>query len=305
MKTSFLLAAAAAMALAGPAAGADKPTREQMMSPAPNPFWNAMTLTGYETEKIAEDLYAFRHIGTRTIFIVTGEGVIVADPISPASAKILREEIRKVTSEPVKYVVYSHEHWDHVPGAKIFKDEGAQIVAHENCGKHFTDLPHPDIVMPDITFPDDYTLKLGRHSVELIYLGPNHGDCMVFMRPDIERGKYVFVVDLFTPGGAPLSYFPDYAPHHWVRAMKELEALKPDTFINGHGVTLSHPSALTERRRYLEALMAAVKKAIDDGMPPTEIPDKVRLPEFAYLRGYEANIRDNVRRVQTFYGIGW
>jgi glyoxylase-like metal-dependent hydrolase (beta-lactamase superfamily II) len=146
---------------------------------------------------------------------------------------------------------------------------------------------------------------LGRRTLDLLYFGPNHGDCMVVMRPDVEGGKYLFVVDLFTPGGAPLSYMPDYSPHHWVRTLKEMEALGAGAIINGHGITLSHPTAMTERRRYVEALMVAVKKAIDDGMPPTEIPDKVRLPEFAYMRGYELNIRDNVRRIQTFYGIGW
>ncbi len=290
--------------LAGQGA-AQTPSREDMMNPAPNPAWNAFSLKGFETEKIADDLYAFRHIGTRTIFMVTGAGVIVADPIAPDSAKILREEIRKVTNEPVKYVVYSHEHWDHVPGAKIFKDEGAQVVAHENCSKHFRDLPNPDIAMPDITFPGNYQIKLGRHTLDLLYFGPNHGDCMVLMRPDVEGGKYLFIVDLFTPGGAPLSFMPDYAPHHWVRAMKDIETLDHGAFINGHGITLSHPSGLTERRRYVEALMVAVKAAIDAGMPPQDIPEKVRLPEFAYLRGYDQNIRDNVRRIQTFYGIGW
>ena len=74
--------------------------------------------------------------------------------------------------------------------------------------------------------------------------------------------------------------------------------------IPGHGVPLADKSSITERRKYLEALMAAVKKANDDGMPADQIPEKVRVPEFAYLRGYELNIRDNVRRMQAYYGIG-
>lgn len=292
--------------LAAPATAADAPTRAELMKPAPNPAWNAFSVRGYETERIAPDLYAFRYTGTRTIFMVTRDGVIVADPIGPEAASVLRDEIRKVTDKPVKYVVYSHQHWDHIPGARIFKAEGARVVAHENCAAHFRDLPNPDIVMPDITFTGDYTLRLGEHKLDLLYFGPNHGDCMVVMRPDIEKGRYLFIVDLFTPGGAPLSYMPDYAPHHLVRSLKEIEALAGvEAIINGHGVTLVPPSALVERRRYVEALMAAVKRAMDEGMPPNDIPEKVRLPEFGYLRGYEANIRDNVRRMQTFYAIGW
>lgn len=299
------LVLAAAMLAAGPVVAADAPSRAEMLKPAPNPAWSAFSVKGHQTEKIAEDFYAFRYTGTRTFFLVTTEGVIVADPIGPTAAKVLRDEIRKVTNLPVKYVVYSHEHWDHVPGAKIFKDEGAQIVAHENCAKHFKDLPHPDIVMPGITFPGSYELRLGNHKIDLLYFGPNHGDCMVAMRPDVEGGKYLFIVDLMTPGGAPMAYMPDYSPHHWVRSLKEIEALNVEAIVNGHGITLSHPSSISERRRYVEALMVAVKKAIDDGMPPNDIPEKVRLPEFAYMRGYEQYIRDNVRRIQTYYGIGW
>jgi glyoxylase-like metal-dependent hydrolase (beta-lactamase superfamily II) len=125
------------------------------------------------------------------------------------------------------------------------------------------------------------------------------------MRPDVENGKYLFVVDLATPGGAPLSYMPDYSPHHWLRTMRELEALNFTTMIPGHGVPLADKSALTERRTFLEALMAAVKKEMDAGTPANEIPDKVKLPQYAYLRGYEQNLRDNVRRIQTYYAIGW
>ena len=279
----FLIGALLATSL--DAAAADGPSIADMMKPAPNPAWNQFSVTGSETVKVADDLYAFRYTGTRTIFLVTGEGVIVADPIEPAAAKVLREEIRKVTNEPVKYVVYSHEHWDHIRGTKIFKNEGAQIVSHQNCVKHFKEIPNPDVVMPDITFSGNYELKLGRHKLDLLYFGPSHGDCMVLMRPDVSNGKYVFVVDLFTAGGAPLSYLPDYAPLQWIQSMKAIEAANIDTFINGHGVLFAPMSALTERRRYAEALMAAVKNAIDSGIPGAEIPDKVRLPEFAYMRG--------------------
>ena len=112
-------------------------------------------------------------------------------------------------------------------------------------------------------------------------------------------------LDLATPGGAPLDYMPDYAPLAWIRSLKALEAMDFTVVIPGHGVPVAPKSALAERRAYLEALMAAVKAEIDAGTPGGAIPDKVKLPQFAHLRGYERNIRDNVRRIQTFYGIGW
>ena len=58
--------------------------------------------------------------------------VIVTDPINPAAARQMAEEIKKVTSQPVKLVIYSHNHWDHISGAGIFKSAGAKIIQHGN-----------------------------------------------------------------------------------------------------------------------------------------------------------------------------
>jgi len=292
--STFLFTAAALAAEGGP-------STEEMMKPAPNPAWNGFVLAGYDTTKIDDGIYAFRYRGTRSLFVVTDDGVIATDPGSVEHSKIFREEIAKITDQPVKYVVYSHDHWDHVPGGQIFKDEGAVFIAQENCAREFIDNPHPDIVMPDINFSDDYTLELGGRSLELLYFGLNHGECMVVMRPD--PGDYIFVVDLVTPGGAPLGFFSDYSPHHWVRTLKEIEALDYKAMIGGHGSLLSHPSAVTERRMYLEALVAAVKQARAAGQ--ANLRKTVRLPEYDYLRGYDDRIEDNVRRIQTYYGIGW
>lgn len=169
---------------------------------------NALSALGGKHEKPEKryGIYAFRYRGTRSLFVVTDDGVIATDPVSVDHSKILREEIAKVTDQPVKYVVYSHYHWDHVPGGQIFKDEGVVFIAQENCAREFNDNPHPDIVMPNINFSDDYTLKLGGRSLELLYSGPNHGECMVAMRPD--PGDYIFVVDLVTPGAPRSAFFP-------------------------------------------------------------------------------------------------
>ena len=291
-----------AILLSAPAAAWEGgPGKDDLMKPAPNPAWNGFVLAGHDMTEIDDGLYMFRMAGTRSMIIVTDEGVIATDPVNIEHARVMREEIAKITDQPVKYVVYSHEHWDHAVGGQIFKDEGATFISHENCAKHFTDLPHPDIVMPDVTFADDYTLELGGRKLDLLYFGPNHGDCMVVMRPD--PGDYIFVVDLVTPGGAPLGFMPDYAPHHWVRTLKEIEDLDYKAVLGGHGALVAHPSAVTERRLYLEALMDAVRTARETGQ--SNIRETVRLPEYEYLRGYEDRIEDNVRRILTYYGIGW
>jgi glyoxylase-like metal-dependent hydrolase (beta-lactamase superfamily II) len=283
------------MALA--AAAAAEPDR----SPLPAPS------QGVELTQIGEDYYAYRHLGARTIFLITKAGVILADPLSAEAATAVRAEIAKLTDRPVKYVVYSHEHWDHIRGARIFKDEGATIVSHEKCMARLEDLPNADVVLPDFTFRGArHDLKLGGRTLELHHLGVNHGECMLVMKP--AHVNVPFIVDLVTAGGMPLPHMPDYSLHHWVRSLKELEGWGFTQWVGGHGIVLSPTARIAERREYLETLLAATRRELDAGTPQDKIPEAVaeRLaPRFRHLRNYDAYVRDNVRRVLTYYSIGW
>ena len=69
-----------------------------------------------EITKLAEDVYLFRHQAHQAIFVVTPEGVIVTDPISLEAATWLKIEIGSLTEQPVRYVIYSHHHNDHITG---------------------------------------------------------------------------------------------------------------------------------------------------------------------------------------------
>jgi glyoxylase-like metal-dependent hydrolase (beta-lactamase superfamily II) len=260
-----------------------------------------------ETTKIAEGLYTFSYYAARNIFVVTPDGVIVTDPLNPEAAGLLRAEIRKVTPLPVKYVIYSHQHWDHARGGKIFKDEGATFISHINCVKHFQQHPNPDIVMPDIAYEGSrYDLKLGGRTLELLYFGRNHGDCMTFVRLPEER--ILYIVDLVTPygvsGGSGL--LNDYYPKDWIRTLLEIEnTVDFDRMIGGHGVPIAPKSAVTERRRYLEAMFAAVKAEFEKGTNPFEIAERIDLPEFRYLRNYDALHARNAERFVAYFALGW
>jgi glyoxylase-like metal-dependent hydrolase (beta-lactamase superfamily II) len=262
---------------------------------------------GHEVTQIAPGYYSLRYHANRNVFWVTSRGVIATDPGDIEQARVLREEIRKITPLPVKYVIYSHQHWDHVIGGAIFKQEGAKFVSHENCARHFRDLPNKDIVMPDITFTSDkYLVRLGERRITLRYLGPNHGDCLIVMTPD--NADIPFIVDLATAGGMPLSFMADYSLHHWVRSLRELEGWSFQQYVGGHGVPLAPKSRLTERREYLEALMTETRRELAAGTPDERIPDLVagRLRgRFEHLRGFDGIVRDNVRRTLTYYAMGW
>jgi glyoxylase-like metal-dependent hydrolase (beta-lactamase superfamily II) len=239
--------------------------------------------------------------------LITRAGVIVTDPIDPTAARVMREEIRKLTPLPVKYVIYSHQHWDHVRGGRIFAEEGATFVSHRNCLAHFKDLPEPEIVMPTRTFSGErHVIRLGERRLELRWLGINHGDCLIVMTPD--HVNVPFIVDLATAGGMPLPFIADYSLHNWVRSLRELERWPFEQYVGGHGIPLAPKSRIAERREYLEALLQETRRELDAGTPLEQIPDVVagRLRErFAHLRGFNGIVRDNVRRTLTYYGMGW
>ncbi len=179
-------------------------------------------------------------------------------------------------------------------------------MSHENCVTHFEAIPNPAVVMPDITFSGNYTVELGGRTLELLYFGPGHSDCLVVMRPD--PGDYLFIVDLLTPGGVPLSYMPDNYPNQWLDTLKAIEAIDYKAMIGGHGVPLANPSAVTERRIYVETMMDLVKKEVDAGTNFADIAAIVKpnmTEQFSYMRNFDRNIDLNIQRILTFYGIGW
>lgn len=283
-------------------------------------------LPATELNHLADDLYSFRWGAYRSLFMVTAEGVIATDPISPEAAAEYRKAIRSVTDQPVRYVVYSHAHWDHARGGQIFKDEGARFVAQERCVQNFLESPHPDIVMPDITFKDSYQVQLGGQSLDLFYFGPIHGTCLSVMIP--RPHKMLYTVDIVTPrpaGGGYMPWDPQVADFHFYNAVEYLRATEAlaereqlDTIIGAHLVPLpmgkgefraADPtgpiSTLRERREFWEKLLAAVKAEMDAGTESFLVSSRIDLTPWESSPGYnKRRFRLLVDRVAAYYAIG-
>lgn len=140
----------------------------------------------FATTKVegAEGVYIFRYQNHQAMFVVTPAGVIATDPISygrPEAAKAYLAEIQKVTKAPVKFLVYSHHHYDHIAGGQVFKDAGAVVVAHTKAKERLAALKGKDIVIPDRTLNNKDALILGGTTLELHYTGRNHSDSSLVM----------------------------------------------------------------------------------------------------------------------------
>ena len=104
--------------------------------------------------KVADDVYRYGNpkYGYFSMFVVSDEGVIVIEPISTGHSQGMLKAIKNVTDKPVRYLLHSHNHWDHSKGGKVFRDQGAKILAHTEAVEWMKDNPHPDLVLPDQIF---------------------------------------------------------------------------------------------------------------------------------------------------------
>ena len=191
-----------------------------------------------QTTKVdgTDGVYIFRNGGHQSMFIVTSEGVIATDPIGygrPTGGADYVAEIRKVTSQPIKYLIYSHHHFDHIAGGKAFKDAGATIVAHKQAKVRLEKLADPATPLPDELVDDSgRVIRLGGKIVELSYAGLNHSDSTLVMR--LPQDRVIFLVDLVPVGSFPGLGMIDFFPLEAMDSLKKIGAMEWDRMIPGH-----------------------------------------------------------------------
>ncbi|HTO50661.1 MAG TPA: MBL fold metallo-hydrolase [Burkholderiales bacterium] len=263
----------------------------------------------FETRKITEHTYIFRFGGHQSMFVVTPEGVIATDPIAylrPQAAKAYIDEIRKVTSAPIRYVVYSHHHYDHIAGGRPFKDLGATFIAHRNAKERLEALKFADVVIPDIGVGDRHTIELGAVRVELYYVGRNHSDNSLVML--VPQDRILFTVD-FIPiqtlqfRDLPDGYLPDFFD-----SFDRVLALEWDRMIPGHpyaGGRLGTKDDVRDAKQYMVDLSEAVKAAAMQGKCFDTAMKEIKLPKYEKWGNYEQYLPGNIERFCEYWGRGY
>jgi glyoxylase-like metal-dependent hydrolase (beta-lactamase superfamily II) len=296
-----LLAASIAAALTVTVLAQPAPAPAPAAPPAP-PLFATTKVDG------TEGVYVFRYQGHQAMFIVTPEGVIATDPIGerrPQAVTTYIAEIRKITQAPIRYVVYSHSHYDHIAGGKPFKDAGATFVAHENAKTLLQARKNPDIVIPDETVGSQRTITLGGTSLELNWVGKNHGLDTLIMR--LPREKIIFTVDWIPINGIQFrgmadTYIPDLED-----SLQKVIAMDWDRMIPGHpgpGGRLGTKDDARAHLQYLKDLSAAVKEAVDAGKNYQEAMTGIKLPKYESWPNYNAFLGMNIERYYDFWNRG-
>ena len=230
-----------------------------------------------EITRVTYDIYRFQNNNHVNIFVITGDGVVVTDPINAEAAAWLKKEIEALTDEPITHLIYSHSHLDHAAGGTEY-GEVANVIAHENAPEDI------DLVEPTRRFSDELTFSVGSKTFELTYLGPGHGTDMIAMvvRPD----AVAFVVDVVSAKRLFYRDFPGANVDQWIEQVKRVNALDFDVLVGGHG-PMGLKNDVAAGLAYLEELRAEVLKGLKAGKTVEELKRDIKMEKYRNWAAYD------------------
>jgi len=238
--------------------------------------------------KVADDLYVIDGGGAGNVAVyITNEGVIMVDDKYEQHFDEIMANVKKVTNQPIKYILSTHYHADHSGGNTRFSSI-AEIIstrnAHDGIVQHKQSNAPNDMIPARVTFTQETDLFLGGKEVRAKYYGRGHtnGDAFVYF-PAL---KVLHTGDMFTsatplidyPGGGSLLEWPKT-----LDAVMNDKSLDFDTVIPGHGPVSKKADLLTYRNN-AQKMLTRVQSLIRQGKSQDEVA-KVMTAEYNWQPG--------------------
>ena len=246
-------------------------------------------------------------------FVITGDGVVIFDSLgTPSLADKLVSKIRQITDQPIRKVIVSHFHADHIYGLQVFEDMGAEISAPEGAQKYMRSEAAKErleerrfsldpwvnentrLVLPDVTVSKSSQFTMGDVTFTINYMGKAHsdGDMSMLVEPD----KVLFSGDIIFEGRVPFVGSAD--TKNWLETLTKLETGGLTALIPGHGPASTTPKeTISLTRSYLAYLREVMGAAVDEFIPFDEAYAEADWSQFKELPAFEAGNRINAYQV--------
>ena len=269
--------------------------------------------------KLAENVWGYEDLNgtldsntaftTNSFIVVTTDGVMVVDGQgSIAKTKRLVDEIAKITSQPIKYVVIGADHADHVAGNSAFP-ASATFIAHPTSKRVIEAMAarqpagSPRMPVPQETVSDRRVMKLGGTEIHILFLGRGHtgGDLEVFLpRENILWMSETFFNRIYPSVGGNRSG----RPIEWLETVRKAKAMKAGVYVPNHGF-IDSPAVLNEEMdnfvRVMENLVSESRRLHAAKVSVENAPRLINLGEFQYWYRAANNLPDAIR--QTYLEI--
>jgi quinoprotein relay system zinc metallohydrolase 2 len=270
---SLIFVLAALAILAGPAFA-----QEQGALPASEISPGLFVHEGATALMTRENEGAIANVG----FIIGSDAVAVIDTGgSVREGRELLAAIRARTEKPIRYVINTHAHPDHLFGNAPFIEDGTHFVGHKNLptalavrGQFYLDvfrrimgdelIGDVRLLPPTLLVDGTLTLDLGHRNLILRAWPTAHSDSDLTVLD--EQTGTLFAGDLVFLDHVPVV---DGSIRGWLRAIDDLSAISARRVVPGHGSVSNWPDALVDERRYLETLAADVRAMVAAGKPIT------------------------------------
>ena len=165
------------------------------------------------------------------LVLITSEGALVIDPALTCTARWLLAEIRSRFGVPVRYVVYTHAHADHISGGQVFQQAGATVVANQRAIEPIVGERLPT-ALPDRVFDERMTITLGGEQVLLRRVAPSHSDSMIMI--SFPGYRALQCTDVCESKSMPYNDFLDFYYDGWIETLDWVVAQDVDVIDVGH-----------------------------------------------------------------------
>jgi glyoxylase-like metal-dependent hydrolase (beta-lactamase superfamily II) len=189
----------------------------------------------WSVESMGKGVYLFRWWPGFYVspFLVGDDAVLAVDPINREAAAHYRMAVAAVTPQPIRKILYSHDHRDHIVGADVLAPE-ATILAHPGTLESLRYRGDSDVPLPTVLVDHGDRVEIGGRQVKVYYFGPNHGRSNIALEFETADGGMLAYVDTLEVGIVPYRTLPDTNIHGYIASLQAASELEVKWVLGGH-----------------------------------------------------------------------